>query len=251
MAVGATVRPVPEPVISGAYDRVFYSGMAIAMALTVFVGFAPTYYLRSFFGAPTTVTGAVSLTPLAQVHAAVFTGWVLLFLVQTALVAGHRVAVHRRLGIAGGVLAAMMVAVGVTTAIRAAARGSAPPGVDPLVFLAIPLGDMVVFPIFVASALWWRRDKEMHKRLMMMAYISILVAAVARLPGVLPLGPFGFFGLTFVFLLIAILYDLLSRRRVHPVYVWGGVFLAASVPIRLIVSETAAWRAVAALLVGS
>jgi hypothetical protein len=154
------------------------------------------------------------------------------------------------LGIAGGVLAAVMVVVGVTTAIMAAARGSAPPGVDPLVFLAIPLADMVVFPIFVAAAVWWRRDKEMHTRLMMLAYISIIVAAVARLPGVLPLGPLGFFGLAFVFLLIAILYDLLSRRRVYPAYLWGGALLVASVPARLIVSGTAAWRSVAESLVG-
>jgi hypothetical protein len=109
---------------------------------------------------------------------------------------------------------------------------------------------MVVFPIFVAAALWWRRDKEMHKRLMMLAYISIIVAAVARLPGVLPLGPLGFFGLAFVFLLVAILYDLLSRRRVHPAYLWGGALLVASVPARLIVSGTAAWRSVAESLVG-
>ena len=250
MATSVALEPVREPTVSGAYDRVFYSGMAIAMALTVFVGFAPTYYLRNYFGAPTTVSGAVTLTPLAHLHGVVFTGWVLLFLVQTALVAGHRVAVHRRLGIAGGVLAAVMVVLGVTTAIMAAARGSAPPGVDPLVFLAIPLTDMVVFPIFVAGALWWRRYKETHKRLMMLAYISIIVAAVARLPGVLPLGPLGFFGLAFVFLLVAILYDLLSRRRVHPAYLWGGALLVVSVPARLIVSGTAAWRSLAEFLVG-
>src|SRR5918994_4986738 len=86
----------------GAYDRAFYSGMALLMALTVFIGFAPTFYLRSYFGAPVTVSGSVTLTPLAQVHGAVFTCWVLLFIVQTALVATRRVAVHRRMGVAGG-----------------------------------------------------------------------------------------------------------------------------------------------------
>jgi len=225
--------------------------MAIALALTAFIGFAPTYYLRSLFGAPVTVSGSTSLTPLAHVHGAVFTGWVLLFIAQTSLVATHRVAVHRRLGIAGGVLAATMTIVGVATALRAAARGAAPPGVDPLVFLAIPLGDMVVFPIFVSAALWLRRDKEAHKRLMLLAYISIIVAAVARLPGVLALGPLGFFGLTFLFLLAAIVYDFLSRRRVHPAYLWGGALLVASVPLRLFVSGTPAWKSVARFLTGT
>lgn len=233
------------------YDRRFYGGMAIAMALTVFAGFAPTFYLRSFLGEPQSVTGATTLTPLAQFHGVLFTGWVLLFVVQTSLVASHRIATHRRLGIAGGILAAMMVAVGVVTAIKAAARGSAPPEVDPLTFLAIPLGDMLLFATFVGAALWLRRDKEAHKRLMLLAYISILVAAVARLPGVITLGPLGFFALTFVYLVIAIAYDWFSRRRVHPAYIWGGALLVTSVPLRLAISGTPMWRTVAQALVGS
>jgi len=250
MATVAAPERSRQPWAAGAYDRVFYSGMAIAMALTVFAGFAPTFYLRSLFAAPQTVTGAVSLSPLAQLHGALFSAWVALFVVQTALVASHRVAVHRRLGVAGGVLAACMLLVGVTTAIKAAARGSAPPGVDPLVFLAIPLFDMVLFAIFVTAALWWRRDKEAHKRLMLLAYVSIIVAAVARLPGVLLLGPLGFFALAFVFLLFGMAYDLLSRRRVHPAYLWGGTLFVASVPLRLVISSTQSWRALAEFLVG-
>jgi hypothetical protein len=249
MATVAASQPRRQPAAAGAYDRIFYSGMAVVMALTVLVGFAPTYYLRAYFGG-VTVTGATSLSPLAHLHGALFTGWVVLFIVQTALVANHRVALHQRLGVAGAVLATVMTAVGITTAVKAAARGAAPPGADPLAFLAIPMGDMVVFPIFVAAALWMRRKKESHKRLMLLAYISIIVAAVARLPGVLPLGPLGFFGLAFVFLLVAIIYDLVSRRRVHPAYIWGGALLVASVPLRLMVSGTGTWQAMARFLVG-
>jgi len=72
-----------------------------------------------------------------------------------------------------------------------------------------------MFSTLVASAFFLRRNREAHKRLMLLAYISIIVAAVARLPGVLPLGPLGFFGLAFIFLLIAVIYDLISRRNVH------------------------------------
>jgi hypothetical protein len=233
-----------QPVAAGAYDRIFYGGMA----LTVFVGFAPTFYLRAYFGRPT-VTGVTSLSSLVHLHGALFTGWVLLFIVQTALVAKHRVAVHRRLGIAGAVLATAMIVAGGTVAVKAAARGAAPPGADPLAFLAIPMADMVMFSTFVAAALWMRRNKEAHKRLMLLAYISLMAAATARLPGVLPLGPLGFFGLAFLFLLAAIIYDLASRRRVHPVYIWGGALLVASVPVRLMVSGTQTWRAIAEFLV--
>jgi hypothetical protein len=120
--------------------------------------------------------------------------------------------------------------------------------VDPLTFLAIPLFDMVLFSIFVSAALALRRDKESHKRLMLLAYVSIIAAPVARLPGVLPLGPFAFYGLAFLFVVVAAIYDFLSRGRVHKVYLWGGVFIAASVPARLTLSGTDAWRSLAELL---
>ena len=246
MAKASAARGAPQ--LPGTHDRLFYGGMAIVMGLTVFAGFARTYYLRFLTGGPkATLSGGAFTTPF-HVHGALFTAWVLLFIVQTALVAGRRVAVHRRLGVAGAVLAAAMIVAGTFAAITAAARGSAPPGVDPLAFLAIPIFDMVLFATFVTAALALRRDKETHKRLMVLAYVSIITAAVARLPGVLPLGPPGFFGLSFLFVVAAGIYDFLTRRRVHRVYLWGGALLAVSIPLRLAISETGAWRTLAELL---
>jgi hypothetical protein len=103
MATLATSQAKWQHAPAGTYDRIFYSGMAVAMAATVFVGFAPTFYLRFYFHAPTP-SGATSLTRLAQFHGALFSSWVVLFIVQTSLVAKHNVAMHRRLGIAGVVL---------------------------------------------------------------------------------------------------------------------------------------------------
>jgi hypothetical protein len=183
------------------------------------------------------------------VHGAVFTAWVLLFVVQTTLVARRQLATHRRLGLLGAALAAAMVIVGSSTAIAAARRGAAPPGIDALTFLVVPLFDIVLFAGFVAAAVRARRNKEAHKRLMLLAYVSIIAAATARLPGVLPFGPLAFFGLAFVFVLIAAGYDLASRGRIHRVYLWGGALFALSVPVRLALSQTAAWRAFAELLV--
>lgn len=241
----ASRLPVPA---AGAHDRLFYGGMAIAMGLTAFGGFASTYYLRFLDGGPRATFSGGPFTARVHVHGALFTAWVLLFIVQTALIASHRVAVHRRLGVAGAVLAAAMLVAGTSTAIFTAARGSGPPGVDPLAFLAIPLFDMALFATFVTAALTLRRDKEAHKRLMLLAYISIIVAAVARLPGMLRKGPPAFFGLAFLFVVAAVIYDLVSRRRVHWVYRWGGALILISVPIRLAVSKTGAWRAFAELL---
>ena len=233
---------------TGTHDRLFYGGMAAALGLTVFAGFASTYYLRFFSGGPRVTLTGQPFTPLVHLHGALFTAWVLLFITQTALVAGGRVVVHRRLGMAGAALAAAMVAAGTALAIASAARGAAPTGADPLAFLALPLFDMVLFATFVVLALRRRRDPEAHKRLMLLAYVSIIVAAIGRLPGVLALGEASLFVLALGFVVAAGLYDRLSRGRVHRVYVWGGALIAVSVPARLAISTTSTWRAFAELL---
>jgi len=238
----------PAKATVGAHDRLFYGGMAIAMAVIVFSGFAATYYMRFLAGGPWATLSGGPFTSLVHLHGALFTGWVLLFIAQTALVASRRVAAHRRLGVAGAVLAAAMVLAGTSTAIATARRGGAPPGVDPLAFLAIPIFDMILFGTFITAALALRRNREAHKRLMLLAYISIIVAAVARLPGVLPLGPLAFFGLGYLLVVVSMIYDVVSRGRVHKAYLWGGALMVASVPVRLMISETGTWRAFAQML---
>ena len=240
-------RPATVPAATR-YDRLFYGGMGVLLAAVAVAGFAPTFYLRSWFGAPPTVAGSTELTPLAQIHGAVFTAWMVLFIVQTSLIASRRVAVHRRLGFAGVGLAALMIVVGAMTAIAAARRGAAPPGTEPLPFLVVPLFDLVLFAIFVTAAVVRRRDKETHKRLMLLAYVSIIAAGVARLPGVLPYGPFAFFGIAYAFALLGVAYDQWSRGRIHRVYYWGIPLLLIAVPGRLMLSTTAAWRSFAEFL---
>lgn len=243
--VSAVIPTHTTPIRNPAtYDRVFYSGMAAALAVTVFGGFASSYYLPLFMGGPRTTFSGGAFNLLVHLHGALFTAWVVLFVVQTSLVARHRVALHRRLGVIGAALAATMVVAGTALAVTTAARGGAPPGVDPLAFFAIPVFDMILFATFVMAALALRRNKEAHKRLMLLAYISIMVAAVARL-AIGPAGLIGSFGITFLFIAAAATYDAISRRRIHPVYLWGGAAFAVSVPLRLFVSGTGAWRAFA------
>lgn len=243
------VPPAARPAAIGSYDRLFYSGIAVALALTVVVGFGQTYYFRLFGAAPLRTLSGGPVTPLVHAHATLFSAWMLLFICQTALIAQRKVAVHRRLGVAGAVLAGMMVPVGTITALRTAARGGGPPGIDPLSFLIIPLTDMLLFGGFVAAALLLRRNREAHKRVMLLACITIVVAAVARLPGVLPFGPPAFFGLSFLFLAAGCIYDRAVRRRVHPAYVWGGALLVLSVPLRLAISTTSPWLGLASWMV--
>jgi hypothetical protein len=210
--------------------------MAVAIAGTVFAGFAPTYYLRSYFNMP-------PLMPLLHLHGLVFTSWLLLFITQTALVAARRTDVHRRLGIVGALIAVLMLLVGTMTAlIRTKQAAVATNETAPLVFLVIPLGDMLVFSSLVGAGFYFRRRADVHKRLMLLATIAILPAAIARLPfTLLQAGPPAFFGLTDLFIVLCLLYDLLARGRVHRATIWGGLIIVLSQPLRLMIASTHAW----------
>lgn len=236
------VVQAPVGITSKRRERFFYLGLSVLIAATVFAGFAPSYFLKTYFGSP-------PLIPLLHLHGLVFTSWIVLLLTQTTLVAANRTDIHRRLGIAGGVIAVTMVVVGTTTAIIRARQGAAPGGTPPLVFLAIPLFDMLVFSGLVSAGFYYRRRPDVHKRLMVLATISILSAAIARLPfGILKAGPPAFFGLTDLFIVACILYDVIARRRLHRATIWGGLLIVLSQPLRLMISGTTAWMAFATWL---
>ena len=224
-------------------EHLFFLGMAIAVVVTVFAGFAPTYFLKWLYSAP-------PLIPLLHLHGLVFSSWIALLFAQTSLVAANRIGVHRRLGMAGVIIAPLMVVVGTLTAIIRATQGAAPPGgPPPLVFLAIPLTDMVVFSVLVGSGFYFRHRPDIHKRLMLLATISILAAAIARLPfELLKAGPPAFFGLTDLFIVAVVAYDLITRRRIHPATALGGLLIIASQPLRLMLSGTSAWMSFATWL---
>jgi uncharacterized membrane protein YozB (DUF420 family) len=225
-------------------ERVFFIGMAVALVLTVFSGFSRTFYLRPYFDAR-------PLVPLLIVHGVVFTAWLALLVIQTTLIATKRIRTHMRLGIAGMVLALLMVLIGSFTAIIRAKLFVAPPGAgSPLSFLTVPLGDMLIFAILVGSAFYFRKRPETHKRLMLLATIGILPAAVARLPFafIQQGGPLAFFGLSDLFIVPCLIYDLITRGRPHRATILAGALIVLSQPLRLIIGGTNAWIAFATWL---
>jgi hypothetical protein len=225
-------------------DRRLYILAAIVTPLIVLAGFARTYYLKPFFNTPDLPGRIVHL------HGIVMTAWVLLFITQVSLVAKRKTRVHQRLGIAGGVLAALVVIVGVLTALFAAARG-ATPGPPALAFLVVPLGDMLIFSVLIGLALYFRRKLQVHKRLMLLAAINLLTPAIARIPlsFIANGGPLAFFGLTDLVLLAFVAYDTGKHRRLHPVFLWGSIFIIAMQPLRLLLAGTNVWMNFAAALV--
>src|SRR5690606_41521655 len=100
-----------------------------------------------------------------------------------------------------------------------------PPGIPPLVFLAVPLTALVVFPVLFGAAIYFRRRPDIHKRLRLIATMELITAAIARLPGVVALGPLGFFGLTDFLIVAIVIFVFLTRVRIHSATIWGGLFL--------------------------
>lgn len=239
MTVGVLERP---SAVTRRPDRLFYTGMATAFALVVLVGFARTYYLRPRFVAD-------GLPLYLHLHGAVFTAWIALLVVQTTLVAAHRTPLHRIVGWVGAGLAALVVIVGVTTAI-VFGRGTIEAGFGDEVraFLTTPFFSMTCFVILVAAAIVSRTRPQTHKRLMLLATINLLDAPIARWPGA-P-GSTAVYMLVDLFIVAGILYDLATRRRVDPAYLWGGALVVAGQVLRDPVGQTATWNAIARAIIG-
>ena len=227
---------------SKSIDRRFYTWAAVASALIVFAGFARTFYLKGMFSTP-------ALSELLLVHGIVMTLWLALFIVQVRLVAAGRTDLHRRLGVVGAILVVLILVVGMATAIDAVRRGATPvPEVTPYMFMAIPFFDVAVFAALVGVALWYRRRSDIHKRLMLLATLSILAPGFARIPldfikqGGLPM----IIVLTLLPVSICVAVDTVRNRRLHPAFGWGGALVVVSWPLRLMLAGTAAWTQFAA-----
>ncbi len=224
--------------------RSFHVGLAIAFLLTACAGFMPSYFLRSLSDRP-------SLGILLHVHGFLFTSWLVVLVVQTALVRVRKVALHRTLGFGAAGLAALMVPSGLYTAIDQARRHLAEASSlheDPLAFLAIQAVAVWIFGALIGIAVWKRRETDVHRRLVVLATASIMAPAIARMPIIGGIPPLALL-LSALFVVAAGIHDRRTRGSVHPLYVWGGIGLVLSGPVRIALGHTAAWHAVARFLV--
>jgi hypothetical protein len=228
----------------------FYVYMAMSCLAVAFLGFAPTYWMPL-------AEGTFRANPIVHIHGLVFFSWTIFFVWQTWLAASGRLARHRAVGLIGVSFATAMTIFGTLVAINmmktAAAGGFDDAGKT---FALVPLAGIVFFAIVVAAAIANVRRPEWHKRLMLVATVSLLEAAVARwyFVFVLPPGPPGpppvmatvppamVGGLL---LIIAIVHDVRQRGRPHPAYLIGLGALVALKLLELPLSTTAAWHAVA------
>lgn len=227
-------------------ERRFFLGMAAAMIVMTFAGFAPSYYLSGVFGGP-------RLSLLVHIHGAVFTLWMLLYLAQTGLISAGRADVHRIVGPVAMLVALAMVPLGVATAIitkQAAAAAHLPPSGPPLVF---PLGAILTFAVLTGWAVAMRKRAAWHKRLMLLGTLALLTTPLARVTRMahLPLTPaLGGIVLTDLILLVLVAYDLRTTGKLHAATKWGGAFFLLTQFIRIVLNMTPAWQAFAKSLTG-
>lgn len=225
----------------------FYAAFAVAMAVFVVAAFARTYYLRYWFDVP-------PITVLVHLHSIVFTAWVVLFIIQTRLIAAQNYRTHMQLGIAGIVVAALVVIFGYATAVASAgAPRMRPMGLNSQQFVLVPLVAITFFAVLVTAAVLLRKRAQLHKRLMTLAMISVLGPPIARIVGVLHAGEYFAplqIAVPAVFLAWCLASDWRKYRIVHPVYSIGGAILLISLPVRFYIAQTPQWERVGQWLAG-
>ena len=220
MALGAYAA------ICGVYVEIarrFFVAFASAMLLVVLAGFAKTLFARSYFGT-LDMLGASALPVHLYVHGIILTTWFMLFLVQTLLVATHHTVVHRRLGIAGAIVAVLVVASGLITVVESVPRAILAKlpveGLGPVVFGNS--ATLAAFSICILRGLVRRSEPAVHKRMMAIASANITVQAGTRVGELFGLSPFALGLPTLIVLLLAVVvHDLVTLRRVHPATIWG------------------------------
>ncbi len=217
--------------------RRLYVGLALLAIAIALAGF-----WRGYFGP--LFAGAAAKPAIIHFHAAVYVGWLALFLAQVVLAATGRTRLHMKVGRVAIGYGVLVIAAGLLAAFGMfVLRVRAGDVVDAQSRLISPLLDMLVFAPLFAAAIHYRRKPELHKRLMIVAATALLIAAVGRLSFPPELRRLLVYSIWLSPILIAMAHDFWRRRRVHPVYVIGLVVLALEGPItRGIIGRSDAWR---------
>lgn len=197
---------------SGLVDRYFYFAMSLLIAVIVVWGFSHTVnqdLLRPLVPPPA----------ILWFHAAAFTGWVAFFIFQSTLVRTRNVKWHRYFGVYGATLGAIMVPLGVATAVvmaRFQTYRLHEKGRD--AFLIIPVCGMIYFAVFLSLAILWRKKPELHRRLIFIATCVLLEAAFGRIAFFIRIPVLSIYSGVDGLILLGAARDLIVNRRIHRVY---------------------------------
>ena len=219
-------------------DRKLFLAAAIGFPLVVLVGYFKSYYGSALFSDARPIANT-----LVHFHGLVMSAWVLYFVAQVALIRTKNVKLHMTMGMAGVVLALLVIVVGMATAYDAQlVRGAAPPNANPHAFFIFPVSDMSFFVIFFAAAIYFRKRAAEHKSLMLLTAINFIPAALFRLPVVPPEHMVWWaFGVPALLAITILAWHTWKHGKLNKVFAAGVALLVIAVPLRPIVSQTSAW----------
>ena len=228
----------------GLVDKYFYFAMALLFPVIVFWGFSRTIDQKLLHP-------AIKPPVILWFHSVVFSSWIVFFLFQSVLVRTRNVKWHRFLGWFGAALGATMVPLGVATAIgmsRFDANQLHQAGVES--FLIIPLFGITAFGTLVALAIAWRKNPELHRRMLFVATCTLLDAAFDRFDFIFD-HDLGFFCLDLI-IGLGMVRDLIVNRHIHRSYLITLSLLVALQILSLYVwhSEAAWWVRIAHGILG-
>jgi hypothetical protein len=208
--------------------------MASVLVVIVAVGFAPSFYLPSVIRPEQSAAGKYSFPAYIVLHGILLTLWYLVLFTQALLIATKRVHIHRSLGIAGIAIAAMLVPLSVFVVTRSVARSN-------LGALAVigDYGALLLFALLVSLAIRNRGKPDVHKRLMLIASISLAAPAIVRWPGAEAAVPISVLVPQVTLFAALIAHDIVTGRRVHPATGWGvaAYLVVAGVCVPLAMSD--------------
>jgi hypothetical protein len=250
MAQAATASPVRDQSGQTAaqfVDRWIYVFMVTFLIVVTLTGFIPDSVTKI----ATVEAGKRPPFPLSMhIHALVTGAWLLLLLAQTTLVAAGRRQGHRSLGRLAAVLGPLLVVNGVVLAFVIYRQNwnaaLAIPGHGGQQILAgqanttlLRIKHLSCFAVLVTWAMKLRlRDLATHKRLMILAPLSIMAVAFARMawmPTTMPVSPMSL--QLFVPLLAAPMFawDIYRTGKVQRAYfIWLGIYLPTSLAVHLL-----------------
>lgn len=218
-------------------ERCFFLSITLLIFSAVFYGFISEYvrFRAEYFPFSSL---------LVYFHAALFFAWMLLLLAQSSLVSAGRVAWHRRLGMAGFFLLCCMPVIGALTVTAAVAHNRFPDGFDgPWAFYYDSIASLFAFAGLGYFALRYRNSPQTHKRLILLATLVIGEAGIFRWPvRWIHEISHGVTMITYFFLLLIVVYDFSSRRKIHPATLWGGLFLILYEETQVLIGHSQTWH---------
>ena len=219
-----------------------YLPIAILALVVAIVGFWANYYGRI-------LTGTVTTAPIIQVHAAIFIGWLLIVITQATLAARGRLALHMRIGRYLMAYGIAVIAIGIVGTLAATGMHLDAGRLERArALLFIGFTDMLTFAPFLAAAWIYRSKPEVHKRLIVVATSVLLIAPVHRMHWFLggpPAPDAAVLAIWLAPIYLGMIYDWVTRRVVHPVYLLGVLAILFLKYWRIPIMASDGWRSIA------